>query len=190
MKFTLYAYFERHPLQKKIAKWWTARGLPLPEALKRHLANQIHAEMIARLMRVVVTQGSLDMQQALRSQYELGEEIAAQTADFLSINPNDARSLSRIIDFLHNLLGIHGKIEISASASEVTCHWTKCPLAAQLRESPDASGPYYCHLYQEMYKGVLHAINPNAGANTLTLTQSMGYEFCELKTQIIEPETS
>ena len=184
MKFTLYSYFEKHPTQKKVAKWWSARGLPLPEALKRQLANQIHAEMIARLMRVVVTKRSLNMQQALQSQYELGEEIAAQTADFLSVNPDDARSLSSIIDFLHNLLGIHGKVEITASESEVTCHWTKCPLSAQLRESPDGSGPYYCHLYQEMYKGVIHAINPKAEANTLTTTQSMGKEFCELKTQI------
>lgn len=156
----------------------------MPEALKRQLANQIHAEMIARLMRVVVTQGSLDRQQALQSQYDLGEEIAAQTADFLSVNPDDARSLSSIIDFLHNLLGIHGKVEIIGNKNEVTCHWIKCPLSAQLRESPDESGPYYCHLYQEMYKGVLHAINPNAEANTLTTTQSLGNEFCELKTSI------
>lgn len=182
MKFHLYQYFETHPRQKQAAKWWIRLGLPLPERMKRQIANQIHAEMLVRLTAVILQKGTLDWQQALAAQYELGQEIAAQTADILSLQTNDVGSLAKIVDFLHGLLDIGGKQVVMDTAGENVCRWTNCPLAAQLKGSPNGAGVAYCHLYQEMYKGVLFALNPNARANTLEITQSLGKPYCEIRT--------
>ena len=182
MQFRIYRYFEKHPLQKQFAKQWIRLGLPLPERIKRQLANQIHAEMIVRLMAPILQNGTIDLHQAVATQYQLGRDIASQTADLLSIQPSDARSLSRIVDFLHGLLEISGKQVVTDSKSENLCRWTNCPLSNQLKDSKEEAGAYYCHLYQEMYKGVLFEINPQAHANTLEITQSLGKQYCEIKT--------
>ena len=146
MKFRIYECFETHPLQKKFAKWWTRKGFPLPERMKRQIANQIHAEMIARLMSVVVEKGTITVEQALQAQYELGQEIAVQTANFLSVASDDDRHLSSIIDFLHGLLDIGNKVEVVRNQQEVICHWKTCFLSEQLKTSKGGGGPYYCHL--------------------------------------------
>jgi len=105
-------------------------------------------------------------------------------ADFLSLRPDDASSLAKIVDFLHEVLGIRGKQVVVSGKREDVSRWTVCPLAEQLREAEGGAGAYYCHLYQEMYKGVLAALNPQARANTLTVTQSLGKPYCEIKTWI------
>ena len=184
MQFRLVRYFERHPVQKRLVKWWIRLGLPLPGWLKREIANQIHAEMLVRLMAAVLQKGSIDLEEALATQYRLGEEIAGQVADFLSLRPDDARSLAKIVDFLHGILGIRGKRVVVSGQREDVSRWTVCPLAEQLREAEGGAGVYYCHLYQEMYKGVLAALNPRAQANTLRVTQSLGEPYCEIRTWI------
>lgn len=42
------------------------------------------------------------MEKALRVHFDIGTEIAGQVKGILAIEPNDARSLSRVIDFLHD----------------------------------------------------------------------------------------
>jgi len=116
--------------------------------------------------------------------FEIGKEIAEQVKEFLSVNPNDAASLSGIIDFLHGLLFISGKEIIENSQDKAVSHWRKCPLSNQLAGLQEGGGPYYCHLFQEMYKGVLFGINPNARANDLEATRSQGFAYCELQTWI------
>jgi len=109
MEFTIYKYFKKHPAQFKIAKLWVKLHLPLPERIKRQIANEIHAEMIIRLMDFTVKNKNLTIDDALRIHFNLGLEFAQQTKEFLSINPDNARDLSKIIDFLHDLLLIKGK---------------------------------------------------------------------------------
>ena len=182
MEFTIYKYFKKHPIQFKIAKLWIKLHLPLLERIKRQLANEIHTEMIIRLMDFTVKNKKLTIDDALKTHYDLGLELAQQTKEFLSINPNSAQDLSKVIDFLHDLLLIKGKTIIKISEKKAVSHWTRCSLYKQLLENDN--GFYYCHLYQEMYKGVLCGVNPNARANTLNKTRSMGCEYCELKTWI------
>ena len=184
MQFRLIQYFERHPVQKRLVKWWIKLGLPLPGWFRREIANQIHAEMLVRLMAVVLRKGHINLEEALAAQYRLGEELAEQVADYLALRPNDATSLAKVVDFLHSVLGIRGKRVVVNEPGEHVARWTICPLAAQLKEAEGGAGVYYCHLYQEMYKGVLAALNPQARANTLTVTQSLGKPYCEISTWI------
>ena len=184
MQFRLVQYFEQHPVQKRLVKWWIQLGLPLPGWFKREIANQIHAEMLVRLMAMILRKGNIDLEEALASQYRLGEELAEQVADYLSLRRDDASSLARVVDFLHSVLGIRGKRVVVNGQREHVSRWTICPLAAQLREAEGGAGVYYCHLYQEIYKGMLAALNPQARANTLTVTQSLGEPHCEIRTWI------
>jgi hypothetical protein len=184
MQFQLYTYLSKHPIQMQLIKRWVRLGLPVPSFIKLQLANEIHAEMIARLMQALIKNNGLSLESALQVHYEIGTEMAGLVKDFLDIDPNDARSLSRIIDFLHGVLSITGKNVIHSSQDKAISHWNKCPLSSQLSELKDGGGPYYCHLYQEMYKGVLFGINKNARANNLATTQSQGCEYCELETWI------
>ncbi len=184
MQFTLYAYLSKHPVQMKAVQYWLKLNLPVPSAIKRQLANEIHAEMIIRLMDILVKEGELSMDKALQVHFEIGKEIAAQVKYFLSVNPDDAASLSGIIVFLHGLLFISGKKIIENSQDKAVFHWRKCPLSNQLADLHEGGGPYYCHLFQEMYKGVLFGINPKARANDLETTRSQGFAYCELQTWI------
>ena len=184
MRFTLYTYLEKHPVQMKAVQLWLKLNLPVPSGIKRQLANEIHAEMIVRLMDILVREGELTIERALQVHFEIGKEIAEQVKNFLSVNPNDAASLSGIIDFLHGLLCISGKESIEHSPDRAVSHWRKCSLSGQLSERKEGGGPYYCHLFQEMYKGVLFGINPNARANDLETTRSQGFAYCELQTWI------
>lgn len=182
MEFSIYKYLKQRPLLFILVKQWIKLNLPLPQIIKRQLANEIHAEMIARLMNQVIKYGNLTKEQAFQIHYDLGLEVGHITQEFLSLDPNNAKDLSRIIDFLHDLLNIKGKIQVKASTNEAVSHWKNCSLYNQLQNTPN--GSFYCHLYQEMYKGVLHAINPKAYANDLVITRSQGHEYCELKTWI------
>lgn len=184
MQFKLYAYLSKHPVQMMIVRRWVGFGLPVPSVIKLQLANEIHAEMIARLMGALIKDDGLSLEKALQVHFEFGTEIAAQVKDFLAIDPNDTRSLSKVIDFLHGVLSISGKKVIHSSQDRAISHWNKCPLSSRLSELKDGGGPYYCHLYQEMYKGVLFGINKNAKANDLVTTRSQGCEHCVLETWI------
>ncbi|EFK06489.1 conserved hypothetical protein [delta proteobacterium NaphS2] len=184
MRFWISEYFDRHPFQKRIGSWWFRKGFPIPEKTKRQMINQIHTEMIIRLMDIVVKEGSLSLEKALKVHYQIGQELAEETKDMLKPNPYDAEDLSYIIDFLHGLLDIKNKKVQNSKNNEAVSHWYSCPLSKRLKELQNGGGPYYCHLYQEMYKGVLNKINPKAFANDLSLTQSQGNDFCELRTWI------
>jgi hypothetical protein len=184
MQLRLYAYFLDHPMQMWIVKRWVKAGLPVPSFIKLQLANDIHAEMIARLMSALIEDNGLSLERALKVHFEMGTEFAAQVKDFLSIDPDDARSLARIIDFLHGALFISGKDVVRSSRNRAISHWHKCPLSSRLAELKEEGGPYYCHLYQEMYKGVLYGINRKARANDLVTTRSQGCGYCVLETWI------
>jgi hypothetical protein len=182
LNFWISEYLDRHPFQKRIASWWIRKGLPIPEKMKRQMINQIHTEMIIRLMDIVIKDESLTLEKALNVHYKIGQEIAGQTKEFFKPDVNNAEDLSFIIDFLHSLLDIKGKKNKKSDKNEAVSHWYSCPLSNRLKELKDGGGPYYCHLYQEMYKGLLSGINSKACANDLNLTQSQGHKYCELKT--------
>ncbi len=184
MEFTIYKYLKKRPFVFKVIKFWIKLGLPVPGTVKRRLANEIHTEMIVRLMDFTVKHKQLTVDDALQIHFELGKELAGQTKEFLSIDPESVKDLSKIIDFLHDLLFIKKKNTIKETKKETISRWTGCSLYKQLLKNDN--GFYYCHLYQEMYKGVLFGINPKAKANTLERTRSMHCEYCELKTWIEE----
>ncbi len=188
MRFKLHAYLSNHQVQMKIVRYWIRGGLPIPSIIKLQIANEIHAGMITRLMDTLIKDNGLSLKKALQVHFDMGLEIAGLVKDILSIDPNDTRSLSRIIDFLHDVLLISGKKVVHSSQSKSISHWSNCPLSDQLLDLKDGGGPYYCHLYQEIYKGVLYGINKNAQANDLTITQSQGCDYCALETWIKEPK--
>lgn len=180
MEFSIYRQLHKHPQIFRIARLWIRIGLPVPGRIKRQLANEIHVEMITRILDVVAEEGSITLERALKIHFLLGQEIAGQVKQFLSIDPINARDLSRIVDFLHDLLLIRGKRIVTDSSDLSVSHWDKCSLYQQLQRHD--YGYLYCDLFQEMYKGVLSSINPEATANTLKTTRSRGCEYCELKT--------
>jgi len=182
MEFTIYKKLKKHKFIFNFVKLWIKFNLPVPCIIKRQIANEIHTEMIIRLMDFTVKNEKLTVKDALKIHYQLGIELSKQTQEFLSINPDNANDLSKVIDFLHDLLLIKGKETIKESRDENISHWKNCSLYKQLLDNDN--GFYYCHLYQEMYKGVLYGINPNAKANTLEKTRSMGCDYCELITWI------
>jgi polyhydroxyalkanoate synthesis regulator phasin len=159
--------------------------LPVPSFLKRQAANEIHAEMIIRLMDALIKEGNLTLEKALQVHYEMGQDISLQVKELLSIDENDAGSLSKIIDFIHDLLFISRKETVENSRERAVSHWHGCSLSGQLSALKEG-GPYYCHLYQEMYKGVLAGINSHAKTNDLEITRSQGCEYCRLETWIEE----
>ncbi len=182
MEFVIYSYLNRHPFLKKIIKWWFNLGLYFPERLKRQIINQIHAEMISRIMDFADRNGGITVEQAMKIHYEFGKEISEILKDILSLDTNDARSLTKIIKFVNKLLDINGK-EIEFSSNRVVRHETKCFLAQQLSRYRK---PYYCNLFQSIYKGILSSINPEAETNNLEITQSKRMEYCEIITEIRE----
>jgi hypothetical protein len=140
--------------------------------------------MIARLMGTLLQGKGLSLEKALKVHFQIGTEIAEQIRDLLAINPDNAISLARAIDFVHSMLRISGKKVIHSSKNRTISHWSKCPFSSRLSELKECGGPYYCHLYQEMYKGFLCTLNKNARANDLTTTQSQGFAHCALETWI------
>jgi hypothetical protein len=184
MELKIYTYLSRHPLQKKLLKLWVSARLPVPSVVKLQIANEVHAEMIARLMGALIEGNGLSLDKALEVHYQLGTEIAGQIQDLMAINPDDASSLARSIDFVHSMLQISGKRVVNSSKQRAISHWNKCPFAGRLAQLKNCGGPYYCHLYQEIYKGFLYTLNKNARANDLTTTRSQGFEHCVLETWI------
>ncbi|NOY65207.1 MAG: hypothetical protein GXO97_07430 [Nitrospirae bacterium] len=124
--------------------------------------------------------GSLTMEDALKTTYELGRELAPVVSDLLSVDSEDASSLAKIVEFVNSLLDIKGRV-VKSDKNMVIRHERECLLSGQFAER---KSPYYCHLFQAMYKGLLCELNPCARANVLEITKSMGGEYCEIITTI------
>lgn len=184
MYFSLYENLNKKSGIKALVKWYIRRKFWIPASIKLQLANEIHAEMLSRLTSEILTREKMSKKDVYKIFQNIGTEMADITMDLLSLNKEDASSLANIVDFLHSTLLIKGKKTIAAAKEKSESHWYGCPLGYGLNQKP--YGAYYCHIYQEMYKGLLKKINPSANANDLTITRSQGNAYCQLITTINE----
>lgn len=182
MEFTLTRRVARYPFLAPLMRGWMRAGLPVPAAIRLQIANEFHAELIARLMAAMAARGTLDRAGAMAAARALGAELAPQMARLMPLDTRSAACLARLIDFTHATLNIGGKRVVEATPARAVSHWGGCSLARQLHQSP--AGAAYCDLYQAAYQGALAALNPNARANDLGVTRSRGCDHCELITWI------
>jgi hypothetical protein len=89
--------------------------------VKLPIANEFHAEMISRLMAVVINKGTLT-KDACKTRYDLGTEMSERVSTLLLIKSDDAVGHSRMIDFVHDFLNIRGKSVVVATRSEAVSH--------------------------------------------------------------------
>ncbi len=181
-QFSIYKKLRKLHFVFFLAKKWNRLGLPTPLRMQKQIINELHTEMLVRILHLSSRQGGVNLDEIMKAHFQLGEEIAEQVGDFLSLKKEDARSLSKIVDYLHGLLNIKNKTTIVASSRECTEHWHGCSLADQLRGDQD--GHRDCDIYQELYRGVLAVLHPGSSANDLLVTRSRGQSSCELITRI------
>ena len=157
-------------------------GVELPEFARRQMANQLHALLIGRTLNALAERfGDQVWDIAEQANHQLGFELAPQLAALLGLDPDDARSLTRIVDVCNLVLDIQGE-EVVQERNEVVRHERSCLLSGLLAEN---GCHRYCEsVFQPMYRGTLQALNPDAGCNDMTCMQSKGDDHCEVITWI------
>lgn len=156
-------------------------GIDLPEFAKRQMANQMHAMMIVRTLNALADRFGDEVWKITNEvNYRLGEDLSEDFCAFIDADPEDARSLTRIIDVANTFLDIVGS-EAKREQGEVVRHEHACFLSPMLHAN---DGHHYCGLYQTLYRGVLNRANPEAGCNNLSVTRSRGNGHCEIITMV------
>ena len=157
-------------------------GVDLPEFARRQIANQLHALMIGRTLNGLAERFGDEVWRITEEENQkLGAELAPQFAALLGTDVSDARSLTRIVDLCNLSLDIVGE-EVVRERAEVVRHERSCLLSGILREH--RSHRYCASIFQPMYRGVLQALNPDAGCNDMKCMMSRGDDHCEVVTWI------
>ncbi len=159
-----------------------AVGVELPEFARRQLANQLHALVIGRTLNALADRFGEEVWKITEeTNRALGSELAPQFAALLGTDAADARSLTRIVDLTNLVLDIQGE-EVVQEKNEVVRHERSCLLSGLLVEN--RSHRYCASIFQGMYRGLLQAINPEAGCNDMKCMMSQGDDHCEVVTWI------
>ena len=157
-----------------------AVGVELPEFARRQMANQLHALLIGRMLGALADRfGDEVWKITEETNRALGSELAPQFATLLGTDATDARSLTRIVDLCNLVLDIAGE-EVVQERTEVVRHERSCLLSGLLAEN--RSHRYCQSIFQPMYRGVLQAVNPEAGCNDMKCMMSKGDDHCEVIT--------
>lgn len=181
MELSVYKYKKEHPFIFKFIKIWIRIGLPVFRSLKHTISNDIHTEMIMRLMGAIGENNNLTLDDALKIHFEFGKELGIQLKELLSIDENNAASISKAMDFLHSIMNVKGKNDLGSSNKISISIWSVCPLHNKLQQSKGGV-QLYCNSQQEIYKGVISKINPKAKSKQIVRSESCTH--CEIKTWI------
>ena len=160
-----------------------ANGVDLDEVSKRQLANQFHAVMIVESLKALEAEfGDAIWPIVNQRMYEIGKQVGAEIYAMMGFDTEDARGLTKGVDVINACLDIVGE-EVSRSKTEVVRHEKECHLSSTLHA---LDGHHYCGMYQQIYRGSIHAgsASDTAGCNNLSCTKSRGDGYCEIKTWI------
>ena len=179
MNLSIFTYKTDHPFRFKILKKWIQAGLPI-KRLKNTIVHEIHVEIIIRLLEAIESNNNLSEKQILEIPYNIGTEIGNQLKELLSIDTENAKSIAKIMDFMHHSMEIKGKTVLGFSNKIAISIWSKCPVYNQIKQSKTKI--QYCDIQHEIYTGILFAINPKAKARQITRSETC--KHCESKTWI------
>jgi len=148
--------------------------------LKNTISHEIHVEIIIRLLEAIENDKNLSNKEILEIPHNIGREIGSQLKELLSLNTENAKSIAKIMDFMHHSMDIKRKITLGVSNKIAISLWSKCPVYNQMKESKTQI--QYCDFQHEIYRGILFAINPKAKARQITRSEACNH--CESKTWI------
>lgn len=106
--------------------------------------------------------------------YQVGVDRAPVMQDFLQIDPDDARSLGRILDYEDGLVGVRG-IWTEECRGRATKEERYCPMAKELEKCPEVC----TKLMMAMEAGTFSVINPDIEIPELTDLLSTGDPCCK-----------
>ncbi len=105
--------------------------------------------------------------------YRAGVERAALIKEALAIDPHDARSLGRVLDFEDGTIGVRGAWT-EESKGRATKEERYCPMARELESCPEVC----TKLMVAMEAGTFSVINPDIVVGELTELLSTGDSCC------------
>ncbi len=106
--------------------------------------------------------------------YQVGLDRAPVMQEYLQIDPDDARSLGRILDYEDGLGGVRG-IWVEESKGRATKEERYCPIARELEKCPEVC----TKLMMAMEAGTFKIINPNIEIPEFTELLSTGGSCCK-----------
>lgn len=179
MILSIFTYKTDYPFRFKILKKWIQIGLPI-KRLKNTIAHEIHVEIIIRLLEAIENNNNPSDKQILEIPYNVGREIGNQLKELLSIDTENAKSVAKIMDFMHHSMDVKGKTVLGFSNKIAISIWSKCPVYNQIKQRNTKI--QYCDIQHEIYTGILFSINPKAKARQIARTETC--KHCESKTWI------
>lgn len=105
--------------------------------------------------------------------YQVGVDRAPAMMEALQIDPTDARSLGRVLDFEDHMVGVRG-IWTEECCGRAVKEERYCPAAVELEQCPEVC----TKLMMAMEAGTFSVINPELQAPELTKLLSTGDDCC------------
>ncbi len=105
--------------------------------------------------------------------YQIGRDRAPLLMRYLEIDPDDARSLGRVLDYEDGLVGVRG-IWTEECRGRAVKEERYCPIAADLAGCPEVC----TRLMMALEAGTFSVINPDLAVPELTKLLSTGDECC------------
>jgi hypothetical protein len=105
--------------------------------------------------------------------YQVGVDRAPLLLQGLEIDPNDARSLGRVLDFEDGLVGVRG-VWTEETKGRAVKEERRCPAARELTACPEVC----THLMMALEAGTFAVINPALSVPEITKLLSRGDDCC------------
>jgi len=105
--------------------------------------------------------------------YQVGRDRAPLLMEYLEIDPDDARSLGRVLDYEDGLVGVRGTWTEECRGRAVK-EERYCPIAADLSGCPEVC----TRLMMALEAGTFSVINPDLAVPELTKLLSTGDDCC------------
>ncbi len=105
--------------------------------------------------------------------YQVGLDRAPVMREFLRIDPDDARSLGRVLDFEDGLVGVRG-VWVEENKGRATKEERYCPIARELEACPEVC----TKLMMAMEAGTFAVLNPDVEAPEPSELLSTGGSCC------------
>jgi hypothetical protein len=105
--------------------------------------------------------------------YQVGEDRGAAMREALQIDPRDARSLGRVLDFEDSMVGVRG-VWTEETRGRAVKEERYCPAARELARCPEVC----TSLMMAMEAGTFSVINPDLDPPQITKLLSRGDDCC------------
>lgn len=148
--------------------------LPM-EQLRHFTANGLGRILAATIKPIREKYGEEGLELIRKELYEVGRQRALAMGKYMKVDPKDARSLARIIDFEDNYLGIKGEWVIYEKNRAMKREYY-CPLADPLNGCPEG-----CYVLEELERGTFDALGAKVkrGKQFFNKVLTAGDPYCE-----------